>query len=117
MLDGAVSGDIEVLYLLGADEYDVSRTGDAFVIYQGSHGDSGARLADVVLPGATYAEKNGLTSIPRAVFSLASGRFFRRATRARIGRSSALFRSILARGCPSTACEICEPQCIRLIRI
>ena len=59
MLDGAVSGDIEVLYLLGADEFDVSRTGDAFVIYQGSHGDSGARLADVVLPGATYAEKNG----------------------------------------------------------
>jgi NADH-quinone oxidoreductase subunit G len=59
MLDGAVSGDIEVLYLLGADEFDVSRTGDAFVIYQGSHGDSGARLADVVLPGATYTEKNG----------------------------------------------------------
>ncbi|MGB9166042.1 MAG: NADH-quinone oxidoreductase subunit NuoG [Rhodomicrobium sp.] len=59
MLDGAVNGDIKVLYLLGADEFDVSRTGDAFVIYQGSHGDSGARLADVVLPGATYAEKNG----------------------------------------------------------
>ncbi len=41
MLEGAASGDIELLYLLGADEFDVSRTGDAFVIYQGSHGDSG----------------------------------------------------------------------------
>jgi NADH-quinone oxidoreductase subunit G len=56
MLDG---GDIDVLYLLGADEFDVSRTGDAFVIYQGSHGDRAARIADVVLPGAAYTEKNG----------------------------------------------------------
>jgi NADH-quinone oxidoreductase subunit G len=59
MLDGAASGEIEVLYLLGADEFDVSRTGGAFIIYQGSHGDSGARIADIVLPGATYTEKNG----------------------------------------------------------
>ena len=56
MLD---SGDIQVLYLLGADEFDVSNTGGAFVIYQGSHGDRGARLADIVLPGAAYTEKNG----------------------------------------------------------
>ncbi len=53
------SGDIEVLYLLGADEFDVSRTGAAFVIYQGSHGDRGARMADIVLPGAAYTEKHG----------------------------------------------------------
>ncbi len=59
MLDGTTSGQIEVLYLLGADEFDVSRTGGAFVIYQGSHGDSGARIADIVLPGAAYTEKNG----------------------------------------------------------
>ena len=56
MLD---SGDIQVLYLLGADEFDVSGTGGAFVIYQGSHGDRGARMADIVLPGAAYTEKNG----------------------------------------------------------
>lgn len=56
MLD---SGDLEVFYLLGADEFDVSGTGGAFVIYQGSHGDRGARLADIVLPGAAYTEKNG----------------------------------------------------------
>jgi NADH-quinone oxidoreductase subunit G len=59
MLDAAGGGDIEVLYLLGADEFDVSGTGDAFVIYQGSHGDRAARIADVVLPGAAYTEKNG----------------------------------------------------------
>jgi NADH-quinone oxidoreductase subunit G len=59
MLEAARDGKIEVLYLLGADEVDMSATGDAFVIYQGSHGDRGARFADVVLPGATYAEKTG----------------------------------------------------------
>jgi NADH-quinone oxidoreductase subunit G len=59
LLDAAADGDIEVLYLLGADEFDVSRTGDALVIYQGSHGDRGARIADIVLPGAAYTEKNG----------------------------------------------------------
>jgi NADH-quinone oxidoreductase subunit G len=59
MLDGGKSGDIEVLYLLGADEFATSDTGNAFVIYQGSHGDRGARIADIVLPGAAYTEKNG----------------------------------------------------------
>ena len=58
ILDGASAGDIEVVYLLGADEIDMSRLGNAFVIYQGHHGDAGARRADVVLPGAAYTEKN-----------------------------------------------------------
>src|SRR5712671_3471764 len=52
------SGAIEVLYLLGADELDLSDTGSAFVIYQGHHGDRGAARADVVLPGAAYTEKD-----------------------------------------------------------
>jgi NADH-quinone oxidoreductase subunit G len=49
----------EVVYLLGADEIDMDRLGDAFVIYQGSHGDRGAHRADVILPGAAYTEKDG----------------------------------------------------------
>jgi NADH-quinone oxidoreductase subunit G len=59
ILAGCKSGDIEILYLLGADEIDTSDLGAAFVIYQGHHGDRGARRADVVLPGAAYAEKDG----------------------------------------------------------
>jgi NADH-quinone oxidoreductase subunit G len=51
-------GEIEVVFLLGADEIDTSQLGDAFVIYQGHHGDRGARRADVILPGAAYTEKN-----------------------------------------------------------
>ena len=52
-----LNGGVDVLYLLGADEIDLSRTGKAFVIYQGTHGDAGAHRADVILPGAAYTEK------------------------------------------------------------
>jgi len=59
ILDGAGKGEIEVVYLLGADEIDTAKLGKAFVIYQGHHGDRGAHRADVVLPGAAYTEKSG----------------------------------------------------------
>lgn len=49
---------LDLVYLLGADEIDTARLGSAFVIYQGSHGDRGAHRADVILPGATYTEKS-----------------------------------------------------------
>jgi NADH dehydrogenase (ubiquinone) Fe-S protein 1 len=46
------------VYLLNADELDPKAIPqDAFVVYQGHHGDLGASLADVVLPGAAYTEK------------------------------------------------------------
>ena len=57
MLAGAESGEIEAVYLLGADEIDTGRLGGAFVVYQGHHGDAGAMRADVILPGAAYTEK------------------------------------------------------------
>ncbi len=59
ILDGAGKGEIEVVYLLAADEVDMARLGSAFVIYQGHHGDAGAHRADVILPGAAYTEKSG----------------------------------------------------------
>jgi len=58
ILEGAQSGAIECVYLLGADEINTSKLGKAFVIYQGHHGDHGAARADVILPGAAYTEKN-----------------------------------------------------------
>jgi NADH-quinone oxidoreductase subunit G len=60
ILEGASSGAIEIVYLLGADEFDTAKLGSAFVIYQGHHGDAGAARADVVLPGAAYTEKDGI---------------------------------------------------------
>jgi NADH-quinone oxidoreductase subunit G len=58
VLEGARAGAVETVFLLGADELDVEPLEDAFVIYLGSHGDRGAQVADVILPGAAYTEKN-----------------------------------------------------------
>ena len=58
ILDGVVKEKFKAIYLLGADEIDMSKLKNAFVIYQGHHGDIGASNADVVLPGAAYTEKN-----------------------------------------------------------
>ena len=59
-LAAMMGGGVDVLWLLGADEFDMSRIGaDTFVVYQGHHGDAGAARADVILPGAAYPEKHG----------------------------------------------------------
>jgi len=58
VLAAAEAGAIEVVYLLGADEIDAGKLARAFVIYQGHHGDAGAHVAHVVLPGAAYTEKD-----------------------------------------------------------
>ena len=48
----------KIIYLLGADETTITnKDANTFVIYQGHHGDRGAEIADVVLPGAAYTEK------------------------------------------------------------
>jgi len=49
---------LDVVFLLGADELAIEP--GAFVVYIGTHGDSGAHRADVILPGAAYPEKSGL---------------------------------------------------------
>jgi len=55
-----LEGGVDVLWLLGAEEFDMGRIGaDTFVVYQGHHGDAGAARADVILPGAAYTEKPG----------------------------------------------------------
>ncbi len=58
IIDGMHKGEVEVVYLLGADEIAGTHFANAFVIYQGHHGDVGAHRADVILPGAAYTEKN-----------------------------------------------------------
>lgn len=57
ILKGVESGRIKFVYLLGADEIEVSRLNGAFVVYHGTHGDVSAGIANVVLPAATYTEK------------------------------------------------------------
>ncbi|MHB1303391.1 MAG: NADH-quinone oxidoreductase subunit NuoG [Acidiphilium sp.] len=76
-LAAMLGGGVDLLWLLGADEFDTDRIGaDTFVVYQGHHGDRGAARADVILPGSAYTEKPGtyvntegrVQPMPRATF-------------------------------------------------
>ena len=53
------NNQFKVLYLLGSDNLEIKKNNE-FIIYQGSHGDRGAEIADLVLPSAAYTEQNGL---------------------------------------------------------
>jgi NADH-quinone oxidoreductase subunit G len=58
IVDGAKSGKIKLIYVLSADEFNLDDLGDAFVVYQGHHGDKCANRADLILPGCAYTEKD-----------------------------------------------------------
>ena len=51
--------EFKILYLLGSDNLKFQKNNE-FVIYQGSHGDRGAEIADIILPSSAYTEENGL---------------------------------------------------------
>jgi NADH-quinone oxidoreductase subunit G len=50
----------KVLLSLGADEMDYAPFAKSLKVYIGHHGDRGAHHADIILPGASYAEKDGI---------------------------------------------------------
>jgi NADH-quinone oxidoreductase subunit G len=54
-----VAAKPKVVISLGADEVDFEPFADAIKVYIGHHGDKGAHAADIVLPGASFAEKDG----------------------------------------------------------
>ena len=53
------NGKFKFLYLLGSDNLEFKKNKE-FIVYQGSHGDRGAEMADIVLPNAAYTEQNAL---------------------------------------------------------
>ena len=53
------NNEFKLLYLLGSDNLDFKKNNE-FIVYQGSHGDRGAEIADLILPSAAYTEQNGL---------------------------------------------------------
>lgn len=61
-VDDVIASKPKVLFLLGADDNKITRDNlpsDCVIIYQGHHGDHGATIADIVLPGSAYTEKQG----------------------------------------------------------
>ena len=57
-LEKIENGDVEVVFLLGQDNLKIKKSNE-FIIYIGSHGDNGADMADLILPGAAYTEQDG----------------------------------------------------------
>ena len=53
------NSQFKLLYLLGSDNLDIKKNNE-FIVYQGSHGDRGAEIADLILPSAAFTEQNGL---------------------------------------------------------
>ena len=53
------NNQFELLYFVGSDNLDFVKSNE-FIIYQGSHGDRMAQIADVILPSPAYTEQNGL---------------------------------------------------------
>jgi len=58
MKDIAAAGP-KVVISLGADEMDFEPFADSLKVYIGHHGDKGAHAADIILPGSSFAEKDG----------------------------------------------------------
>ena len=48
----------DLVFLMGQDNLKFNKKNE-FIIYVGSHGDNGAELADIILPGAAYTEQSG----------------------------------------------------------
>ena len=58
LIDNLKNHKFDIVYLLGQDNLDFNKK-DEFIIYQGSHGDKGAEVADIILPGSAYTEQDG----------------------------------------------------------
>mgnify|MGYP003330451931 CR=1 FL=1 len=56
--DKLKNNQFKLLYLLGSDNLEIKKNNE-FIIYQGSHGDRMAQIADVILPSPAYTEQNG----------------------------------------------------------
>ena len=48
----------EILFLIDQDNISINKKSE-FVVYIGSHGDKGAEMADLILPGAAFTEQDG----------------------------------------------------------
>ena len=58
LLEDLQKNKFDIVYLVGQDNLNFKKN-DEFVIYQGSHGDKGAEVADIILPGSAYTEQDG----------------------------------------------------------
>jgi NADH-quinone oxidoreductase subunit G len=58
LLEDLQNHKFDIVYLMGQDNL-IFEKKDEFIVYQGSHGDKGAEIADIILPGSAYTEQDG----------------------------------------------------------
>ena len=58
LLEDLKNNKFEIIFLVGQDNLEFTKKNE-FIIYQGSHGDKGAEIADIILPGSAYTEQDG----------------------------------------------------------
>ena len=58
LLEDLENHKFDIVYLVGQDNLNFDKK-DEFIIYQGSHGDKGTEIADIILPGSAYTEQDG----------------------------------------------------------
>ncbi len=58
LLEKLSQNAIDLLFLIGQDKLKLDKK-DLYVVYIGSHGDDGAKNADLILPGCAYTEQDG----------------------------------------------------------
>ena len=59
LLIDMAKGDIELAFVMEADDFDTEALRRCFTVYIGHHGERTAQVADVILPSAAYTEKSG----------------------------------------------------------
>ena len=57
LLEKVKKNEFEIIFLFGQDNL-VFKKKNEFIVYIGSHGDNGAEMADIILPGAAYTEQD-----------------------------------------------------------
>ena len=58
LLDDLKENKFDLVFFVGQDNLSFDKK-DEFIIYLGSHGDKGAEMADIILPGSAYTEQDG----------------------------------------------------------
>ena len=57
-LQKLIKNEFDLIFLFGQDDLKFKKKNE-FIIYIGSHGDKGAEISDLILPGAAYTEQDG----------------------------------------------------------
>tara|TARA_B100002051_G_scaffold115678_1_gene109957 strand:+ start:168 stop:2198 length:2031 start_codon:yes stop_codon:yes gene_type:complete len=57
-LEKIKKNEFDVIFLLGQENLQFKKNKE-YIIYVGSHGDRGAEMADIILPGSSYTEQDG----------------------------------------------------------